>query len=232
MSRQELEYKDIKLPTYPFGANIEPDPALYERLRANLDNRFSEPRPDIHVSDLVYCLRKSAFQKLDPTPVDDTSLSFFTAGKGHHDILEDLHGAEKEKEIWFENIVGHVDLLDGEPIEIKTTRSFRREIKQHWIKQLAYYCAMLNKTEGKLIILYLFPKRQKKQEDNKETNLNLIETYKVRFDDLSVILQDLLERRNLLLKALDAKDPQLAPPVSEEEKWLCRVCPYKEECKK
>jgi CRISPR/Cas system-associated exonuclease Cas4 (RecB family) len=224
MSIEKEIYKGNFLPI-PFNAEIEEDPTLRERLRAHLSEKYNELRPEIHVSDLVFCLRKSAFQKLMPKPVDDQSLSFFTAGRGHHDILEDLHGAEKEKEIRYEGVVGHIDIFENEPIEIKTTRSFQREVKRHWILQLGYYCAMLNKNEGKLIILYLFPKKQPEKE-NKDNFL--IETYSVYFDDLEVIRKDLLERRDQLLKALEARDPLLAPKTEEE--WLCRACPYHAEC--
>jgi len=216
-------YKGNFLPI-PFDAQIREDPTLRERLKAHLSEKYNELRPEIHVSDLVFCLRKSAFQKLNPKPVDDQSLSFFTAGRGHHDILEGLHGAEKEKEIRYEGVVGHIDIFENEPIEIKTTRSFQREVKRHWILQLGYYCAMLNKNEGKLIILYLFPKKQ----PEKEKDGFLIETYSIHFNDLEIIRKDLLQRRDQLIKALEKKDPMSAPKTEEE--WLCRACPYREEC--
>jgi len=116
------------------------------------------------------------------------------------------------------------------PIECKTTRSFKRDIKSHWIRQLAYYCAIENKPAGKLIILYLFSQRATKKNPNPSPDM--IETYNIEFPDIEAVRRDLLERRDAFVKALDAKNPALAPNVRSdpENSWLCRNCQYRTEC--
>jgi CRISPR/Cas system-associated exonuclease Cas4 (RecB family) len=217
-------------PQLPFNAQITPDPETKTRLLDNMNERFSKPRPEIHVSDLVYCNRQTVFRKLKPKPNTERELSYFSAGRGHHDVLEGLHGAEREVEREWSEIQAHYDLLDKTVLEVKTTRSFKRDIKAHWIRQLAYYCAIENQSVGKLIILYLFSQRATKKNPNPSPDL--IETYTITFPDLDVIRRDLLQRRDLLIKALDAKNPVLAPGVRSdaENSWLCRNCSYKTEC--
>jgi CRISPR/Cas system-associated exonuclease Cas4 (RecB family) len=195
-----------------------------------MNERFSKPRPEVHVSDLVYCSRQSVFRKLNPKPNTERELSYFSAGRGHHDILEGLHGAEREVEREWNEVQAHYDLLDKTVLEIKTTRSFKRDIKPHWIRQLAYYCAIENQTTGKLVILYLMPVRATKKNPNPSPDM--IETYTISFPDIDAVRRDLLERRDQLLKALDAKNPALAPNVRSdpENSWLCRNCQYRTEC--
>lgn len=214
----------------PFDPQITPDPDTKSRLLANLNEQFSKPRPEIHVTDLVYCLRQSVYRKLTPKPNGERELSFFSVGRGHHGILQGLHGSESEVEREWQSIRAHFDLLDRVPIEIKTTRSFRRDLKAHWIRQLAYYLAIENTPSGKLIVLYLFPRRGTK--DNRSTSPDLIETYEVTFRDLHEIRQDLLKRRDLLQNALNARNPALAPAVrgDPDNSWLCRNCQFRYEC--
>jgi len=218
-------------PQLPFNARVEPDPDTKNRLINNMNERFSKPRPEVHVSDLVYCPCQSVFRKLFPKPNSERELSYFSAGRGHHDLLEGLHGAEREVKREFEGIQAHYDLLERViPTEIKTTRSFKRGIKSHWIRQLAYYCAIEKTATGKLIILYLFSQRATKKNPNPSPDM--IETYNIEFPDIEAVRRDFLERRDAFVKALDAKNPALAPNVRSdpEDSWLCRNCQYRTEC--
>jgi CRISPR/Cas system-associated exonuclease Cas4 (RecB family) len=166
-----------------------------------------------------------------PKPNTERELSFYSVGQGHHSILEGLHNADREVEHVWEGIQGHLDLLDHEtPVEIKTTRSFRHDINCHWIIQLAFYCAMRGVNRGKLIVLYLFPERATKKKPN--PSADMIETFNIDFPDIERIRQELLRRRDLLTKALEANNPTLAPTVRNdpESNWLCRNCAYRVEC--
>lgn len=215
---------------YPFDARILPDPETKDRLVTNLNERFSEPRLGIHVSDLVYCLRQSVFRKITPKPNGECELSYYTAGRGHHDLLEGLHGAQREVQRDWEGVQAHFDLLDDRVLEIKTSRSSEREPKKHWILQLGFYCVIQNQSSGKLIVLYLYPQRATK--GNPKPSPDMIQTYIVDFPDIGVVRQDLRERRDLLVKALDARNPALAPGAMRdaESKWLCKHCQHKSEC--
>ncbi len=218
------------VPRFPFNASAQLDDETKARLLSNMNERFSKPRPAVHVSDLTYCIKQTVFRKLNPKPNTERELSFFSAGRGHHDILEGLHGAEREVKREWNDIQAHYDLLDKTVLEIKTTRSFKRGIKPNWIRQLAYYCAIENQTQGKLIILYLMPIRATKKNPNPSSDM--IETYTITFPNIDIIRRDLLERRDILVKALDAKNPVLAPNVRNDpdNNWLCHGCQYRTEC--
>jgi hypothetical protein len=220
---------DKSEPSQPFEARIESDPETNTRLLDNLSTLYSKTRHAIHVSDLTLCMRQAAFRKLKPKPTTETDLGYYLAGNGHHTVLESLHGAEREVERTWQEVHAHFDLLDKVPTEIKTTRGFSRRIHAHWIRQLAYYCVIENTNTGKLIVLFLFPRRRTKGNDS---NGGMIETYTITFRDLETVRSELLERRDILSKALEARDPGLAPGVKDDEdcKWLCRNCAYRVEC--
>jgi CRISPR/Cas system-associated exonuclease Cas4 (RecB family) len=215
---------------YPFDARILPDPETKDRLVTNLNERFSEPRLGIHVSDLVYCLRQSVFRKITPKPNGECELSYYTAGRGHHDLLEGLHGAQREVQRDWEGVQARFDLLDEQVLEIKTSRSSEREPKRHWILQLAFYCVIQNQSTGKLIVLYLYPQRTTK--GNPKPSPDMIQTYTVNFPNIEEVRRVLRERRDLLVKALEARNPTLVPGVmyDKDSKWLCKHCQYKSEC--
>jgi len=220
---------DKSEPSLLFGARIESDPETNTRLINNLSGLYSKTRQAIHVSDLTLCMRQAAFRKLKPKPTTETDLGYYLAGNGHHTVLEALHGAEREVERTWQEVHAHFDLLDKVPVEIKTTRDFSRRIHRHWVRQLAYYCVIENVNTGKLIVLFLFPRRRTKGNDS---NGGMIETYTITFRDLETIRHELLERRDVLSKALEARDPGLAPGVKDDQdrKWLCRNCAYRAEC--
>jgi CRISPR/Cas system-associated exonuclease Cas4 (RecB family) len=213
----------------PFGASIEADPETNARLLNNLSGLYSKTRDAIHVSDLTLCIRQAAFRKLKPKPTTETELGFYLAGNGHHTVLESLHGAEREVERTWHEVHAHFDLLDSVPVEIKTTRDFSRRIHGHWVRQLAYYCAIENANTGKLIVLFLFPHRRTKGNGSRG---GMIETYTITFRELETVRSELLERRDVLAKTLEERNPRLAPGAKDDEdcKWLCRNCAYRVEC--
>jgi len=213
----------------PFSASVTADPPTKARLINNLTARYSQPRKGIHVSDLVYCLRASAFRKLSPKPSSEKELSYYCSGKACHDVIEGLHGARREVEHTWEGIVAHFDLLEEEiPVEIKSSRSPNREIKKHWIRQLGYYCAVRGVEHGRLVILYLFPQRATKE--NPTPTADMIQTFEVKFQKIEEVRRDLRARRDLLSEALKAGNPALAPTADRETAWLCDDCAYRNEC--
>ncbi|MGB9023185.1 MAG: PD-(D/E)XK nuclease family protein [Candidatus Bathyarchaeia archaeon] len=215
--------------TLPFDPEIEPDPETRDQLIMSLNKRFSNPRHGVHVSDLIYCLRLAVFRKLTPKPHTEKELCNFASGIACHELIQDLHGAKREVEHVWEGITATIDLLDtAKPTEIKSTKSYDHGINPHWIRQLAYYCAVRGVNVGKLIILYL--SLQKPTKKNPHPDLKIIKTHKVTFRDLDVIRREILERRDRFVKACEEKDPALAPKADPEIAWLCRGCDYRTEC--
>jgi CRISPR/Cas system-associated exonuclease Cas4 (RecB family) len=214
----------------PFNAEVTPDPETKTRLIDNLNILYNKPRSEIHVSDLCYCLRQTIFRKISPRSNSEKELGYYSSGQAIHFVLEGLHGAEREVEREFEGVKATIDLLDDVPLEIKSTRSFKRDIKSHWVRQLAYYAVIEGKSEGKLIIMYLFPRQPTKK--SPDASPGMFETYNVSLPDATRVLHEFRERRDTLQKGLDAKDPSLVPGVrgDPEMGWLCQNCQYRGEC--
>ncbi|MFY9871263.1 MAG: hypothetical protein WAK17_16230 [Candidatus Nitrosopolaris sp.] len=83
--------------------------------------RIRKPRTEIHISDLIHCRRRVAFERLDENPpvIDERKLKFFLGGETRHLQLQNLLGPDFdcEKEITYVcktngiKIVGHCDAI-------------------------------------------------------------------------------------------------------------------------
>ncbi len=201
---------------------LERDDALKTRLIQALTEKYSGSREEIHVSDLVYCLREAYFRKTEPKPPSEMELMFYVDGARRHHVIEVLSGQESEVEIVWEGVKGTVDMLEHAPVEIKTTRA-NKSLPLHYFRQLGYYCAMLNTSTGYLLIQRL---------NNRE---NPWECWKVTFshDDLEQFKNEIIEKRDLLKKALEG-NPEILPKTDltneNGQPWKCRHCKYKESC--
>jgi len=176
-------------------------------------------------------LRKAVFQKLVPKPLTNRELGYYVIGNGHHIVLESLHGAQREVERKWRGVVAHFNLLEKTPTEIKTTRNPRRGIQTipaHWVRQLAFYCVIAKTNSGKLVVVHLNSERTPK--DAPGADESPFETYVMEFSDVEAISRDLLQRRDLYVKALRARNPSLAPRTELEDSWLCPSCSYWKEC--
>lgn len=104
---------------------------------------------EVHVSDLIYCLRKSWYrrQTVKGAGLDEDTALLFMMGQGFHLVLQAM--GDSEIPIEFDGIHGTVDLIECEddwidPIccEIKSTRySSRKPISEliHYFEQLGAY---------------------------------------------------------------------------------------------
>jgi CRISPR/Cas system-associated exonuclease Cas4 (RecB family) len=209
-------------------------PILYKALQ----EEYGQEREGIHVSDLIYCPRKTCFQRLKPLPITNLQLNFFTSGKAIHAALQGLVKKYPkrftiEKEIWFEDIVAHVDLFDeetGMPIEAKSARvKAMLTPKSHNLVQLRAYMAMTNSDKG--IILYQCLLHF---EDNPFVEFEHTMTREERVQTLNKLSVD----ADLLRKGIEAKDPSIVRHIAYDNNfrdkvggnWLCKSCPYAVEC--
>src|SRR3954467_8123632 len=95
---------------------------------AKATQALAHPRAEgIHVSDLIYCLRKAWYKRngyTEPESVEQDTM--FLMGQGHHGLLQCEGEYEKAIPLALagETVHGTVDLClpDGTPVEIKTTR--------------------------------------------------------------------------------------------------------------
>jgi hypothetical protein len=93
----------------------------YRLLKAIFSTR--EERPDVHVTDLVACLRKAYLNKKEPVPEYVHHLLTRWIGVAIHDALE-IHDENVESEIALDKdgLVGRVDAVFGEDIEDTKTK--------------------------------------------------------------------------------------------------------------
>jgi len=211
--------------------NVTEIPELVPHMMKALKTAFSrdnDTRTGLHVSDLVYCLRKAWYRRQQNyrDDIDDNSILYFVRGRSLHDLLEKLY-AQREVRVIYNGIKGTIDAIthDNKAVEIKTTKKlWKNTPNDHHLKQLQYYLAMYNTDIG--ILLYY---------EVHDNNLRYFE-----------VTQNPLEKE-LILKELDAKALELrtALDTSDVEKivhapeydWECGFCniaecPKKKEIKK
>jgi len=205
---------------------------ILEELMTALTEEYNKPRDGIHVSDITLCPRESCFRILDPKPITNTQLNFFTSGKAIHEALQSLirkdpDRFELEKEVKLGDIVGHIDIFDKKyhiPIEAKSARiKTMTEPKAHYLKQLEAYMALTNSDTGIILVQCLL-----NYEDNPFLEFEHHMTVQQRHE---VLLQ--LESDALQLKAgIMNMQPNLVRHIAYDTtlNWKCRYCPYLKPC--
>lgn len=206
---------------------------ILDHLTVALKNKFdTEQRDGIHLSDMSLCMRKAVFRRIQPTPTTMKELNFYTSGRAIHDAIQTLanHDTSKfeiEKEIEYQNCVGHIDLYDTEeniPIECKSMRTSKVDKpKPHHVDQLKNYMAVTTADKG--IILY-------------QLLLHFDETPFVEFEikmdkkERSAQLTIIEEKAALYADALAHKDAMIIPDILDDKdlNWLCKSCPYLKQC--
>lgn len=173
----------------------------------------TKPRSSISVTDLLN-LRETYYKRKFPLPPSLEKLQHMMTGTGFHDEFEMAISREefREQSIEREGIKGKVDIYEHIPIELKTTSSFGKiEERAYYLEQIAMYCAMVEKEKGQLIVY---------QKDKK--NLRVFDVEIKNFDK---IFGEMLNRKNLLEKALTEDNPNILPKCS----WHNKNCQYQKE---
>lgn len=203
-------------------------PVLYNALH----EEYGQEREGIHVSDLIYCPRKTAFQKLKPLPLTNLQLNFFTSGKAIHSALQSLvkkypERFEIEKEVHLGDISAHVDIYDKEnnvPIEAKSARMKSIDApKKHNLAQLESYMSILGSDRGIILyqlLLHFDDKPFVEFEHTMTKEQRLIKINKLHTD------------ADLLKKGIEEKDPSIVRHIAYDKdyNWLCKSCAFSKEC--
>ena len=178
-----------------------------------------------HATDFVYCLRKAYFRlKNYPSDLPEGAEHILEVGKTHHLLYQVLRNAIKEYEVKYGEIVGHIDMFRGVPIEFKSTRKWAYDdptvetLNPNYIRQLGFYCLFSGIPEGKLVILPIIKPR--------------IICFHIKFtpEELKQFEKELKEENELLDKALKTDNIDLIPP-KPRYKWECEMCAYRKYCK-
>ena len=215
------------------GIRIVEDTRWRDKFFETAKGFLGRPKEGLHVSDLIF-LRRTYFRtKYPEIGLTDEEVVRFIAGRGHHHAVEVLAALPeyREVEVTWNGIRGHIDIYENEPVELKTTRAMKvasaEEIWKEfpfWIRQLAYYCAMVNKPRGKLMVFYLnIPANS----GNRSGLTPKLTAFEVEFGDLRGVRQEMLERKEALEKALATGDPLGLEPCP---RWMCEKCRFVKAC--
>ncbi len=199
---------------------------------------------EVHVSDLLLCMRQSYLDKLHRPELPDSKVLMFVAGKGHHDRLEaGLHdntmpdlkadesgdtvitrAADGEVSMKWKGIIGTVDAMwNGLPVEIKTNYIYyaAAQPSTSYIKQLKSYCVLLGVNAGYIVVFYVNHHNEAKRREP------LMKSYHVTFTarELDNHRKVLLANNATFNAAVGLKIPP--PMVARGDKWLCDYCSHR-----
>ena len=174
---------------------------------------------------MILCLRQNGFKKLFPKRPKPKQLQYFINGAARHEILQKIYGkGVSEKKGRFLAVDYSIDIFDnGEPIEIKTTFA-SHDKPQHYQDQIAYYMLATKAAIGHLLIIRENPRIE-----------SPFEPYRMEWEseeESESYRKRLIEKRDLLMVALQNKDVSSLPIWRGEKDWLCRNCLWREECDK
>jgi len=201
---------------------IEANRSLKDALMQKLKAR--RPPYRISVTDLIN-LKQAYFKRKHPEivpPLEKRQLMW--AGTGFHKNFGIAVSSEEYLEQFVEaqGIVGKIDIYENIPVEVKTTSTpvDGENLLKHrpsYIEQLGIYCAMVDVSQGKIIIY---------QRQGQESSRAPLIVYHVTFPNLEAIRDEMRRRRDLLVQALISNDPSNLPVCP----WFGRGCDYSEVC--
>lgn len=171
-------------------------------------------RTGIHVSDLLYCLRKTYFRRVNEIPITDRMQLLFAIGKAMHNYL---HPGQGEQSVEVDGILCSPDNTEDKS-EIKTTRSnsdkFNPSDMPKWERQMMAYCKALGVKVYNLDAFFIC--------GNYKPPFPTLRTFEYTFTEgeIESNWQWLKARRDILVKALETD----TPPAKDCEEWECKEC--------
>lgn len=218
---------------------------LYDALRASFG---TDERTGVHLSGLLNP-RQTFYRARDPRPLTNLEIGFFTAGRGHEDIVSRLLGSgdfELTPEEEIDGIHLRPDFLakndkiipQGRHAEFKTRRSnlpktdeLAQDVFQSYRDQVRGYMALKRQREMYLIVLSLL---EGKTKDPLSRSGPVIAVYRETMADEELRT----EREKILLNKslLEIGVPSLMPLCWEfvcvewVNKELKAKCPYHPDC--
>lgn len=222
----------------------------------SMARKYSDPRPDIHVSDLTVCPRETVFRKREPKPFTVRDLLNFSSGEAIHNSLEGLvteypekyerfdegdevrdgYTKEKANRIWYKDlIVCTPDLMNKEKeivYELKSTKDFKLdEPKVFHLRQLAAYMSIWDKEVGYIKYMLLDPWKVKQTQIAARKRG---EKLKAEYDPMTNpfpkwrLTMDKEDRENML-KWLESEALSLKTAILENNPEKARHIAYDEE---
>ena len=211
------------------------DQQLANRMIGDLAEEIRIDKPLPHVTELIYCLTRSWYNRKKPLPPTPKETMLFAVGVGLEQVLLKQHrqhigccNSNPAPCPGYDGIHYDIDFLDYEEEtgELKSTRissaSFIERMPETWKKQVLSYLKVRART---LIIL---------------PAMHLMGDYKPPFPDLrvwkGVATQEEIDthwewmvmRRDIYLDAMERDEPP--KQFTYQEPWECDNCAYKLLC--
>lgn len=175
------------------------------------------PVRPVSVTDLVDP-RPAYHRVVHPIPIPPERRGRVEEGREQHERTERLLAEPLHREIRVarEGIVGRLDIFDERPTEIKSTGALPpierlAELRPQYIDQLALYCALVERPEGRLILVRASP----------EGSPSVL-VADGRFRDLPGLWEATKRAAEALRTALSGRDPSRLPRCG----WFDRGCEY------
>lgn len=239
---------------------IRRDIQFTESLLNNLRQRYEERKQDrignspIHVSDILpsTCIRKQYYSRVYPEKdqISEETLNHFIRGEASEFAISQLANIGiSQADLDFEGLVAHPDIMgENQIVELKDTVSGKRlditdQTFKSYLRQLLYYLVITGIENGIISIRYSAKELRWNRTDNygehylrpKDARNPGIESWAVHLpkDDLTrdILKNEIIRRKNLLLKAIESKDAAILPRLIEPMKSRkCPFCPYYDIC--
>ena len=199
-------------------SNLESNRTVRERILTRL--RSQSGGRNVSVTDLLN-LRQAYWRRVRPdVKIDLDRSADMLAGSGFHDAFNWKVSSEAwiEQKVTYQDIGGRIDIYEDRPLELKTTKSIieaeeLRRLRPTYLEQLGMYCAMVEKTDGWLLMY------------NRGEGRPLVGA-SVHFDLVKSIQREMLRRRDALRGALDIRDPSTLPTCM----WSGKGCAFEGIC--
>jgi len=206
------------------------NPSVANQVLELLKQEYEQEKPLPHLTELVYCLRRSYYDRVSPVPPTDREVLLFALGWGLERLL--LQGQRRIESGEVSSIHFSPDFLafTDLPGELKTTRSSSAKFGTGagqffpvtWQRQILGYMKCLGVTEYELVVLFMMGKWKPPFPE--------ICSYRIRADEAEIEenWEWLQTRKTIYLNSIEH---QIVPPARIFcEDWECSSCRYALRC--
>ena len=202
------------------------NPEISREVLQRLRDKYLTPKPLPHVTELIYCLTRSYWDRLDPIEPTDHELLLFAVGFGLEEMLLRQEGQEPPKAIELDGITLTPDYiaLRGGMVDLKSTRAYPDKVTREpgkgwsetWQEQFMAYAKAFGKLEYTVTVVYIIPAEVASF------------TFVFTEAELGANWQKMLQRKAQYMEALEAG--KVPTPFTTNREWECRFCRYLGRC--
>jgi hypothetical protein len=201
--------------------------AEWEQMHVEDLNSQEKRGDELHVSDLILCLRQTTLGRIYDPKWDFMTAMRFAFGRAFETALAQtyLRGKTQELEIRFEGMVAHIDFGDDpNDWECKLTWGKRPsdaqaffEDKPYWLEQAGTYAVARGRTQSRFAVFHMMP-------------VPGVSIYVIDWDedDLEDYARVMVDRKDYVKEHMEAG----THPPKTHMTWLCSNCSLKWACDK